>query len=112
MLDVIVCILLFIAGISLKHRVRGFNAYDKRILTWLFYWHIVVGIGFIVYLNGSGGGDALGYWNAPKDGGWDLVESSIASGSASGYIFLINYFPSKILDLSFFTGSMMYVLLG
>jgi hypothetical protein len=111
MLDVIVCSLVFIIGINLKNRISGFNVYDKKILTWLFFWHIAIGIGFVFYISISGG-DALGYWNAPKDGGWDIVISSVKNGSASGYVFLINYFPSKVLNLSFFTGSMLYVLLG
>ena len=112
MLDVIVCILIFIVGINLKNWFRGFDAYDKNILTWLFLWHILVGIGYILYTAISGGGDAWGYWDIPKYEGWDIVLQSIHNGSASGYIFLINYFPSKVLNLSFFTGSMMYVLLG
>ncbi len=112
MLDVIVCVLVFITGFNFKNRVSGFNAYDKKILTWLFFWHIAIGIGYVAYISASGGGDAFGYWDAPKDGGWDIVTSSIKNGSASGYVFLLNYFPSKVLDLSFFTGSMLYVLLG
>ena len=112
MLDVIVCIIIIVVGINLKNWFQGFNAYDKKILTWLFLWHIVVGIGYVFYNAISGGGDALGYWNIPKDASWDVLSKSIQSGSASGYIFLINYFPSNVLNLSYFTGSMLYVLLG
>jgi hypothetical protein len=112
MLDIILCILLFITGNNLKNWVRGFNTYDKKILTWLWLWHIVAGIAYVFYTIASGGGDAYGYWSIPKDEGWGIIESSIGTGSPSGYMFLINYFPSKVLDISFFTGSMLYVLLG
>ena len=112
MLDIIVCIILFIIGINLKNCFQSFDAYDKRILTWLFLWHIAVGIGYFFYILMTGGGDAWGYWDIPKNEGWNVILSTIQNDSASGYVFLLNYFPSKVLNLSFFTGSMMYVLLG
>src|SRR4051794_40579954 len=112
MLDVIVCILIFTIGFNLKNWFRGFSTYDKKILTLLFFWHIIIGIGFVFYTSMSGGSDALGYWILQKDRGWNFIVKSIQSGSVSGYIFLINYLPSNVLKLSFFTGSMLYVLLG
>jgi hypothetical protein len=112
MLDVIACILLFVAGLSIKNFISGFTAYDKKILSWLLLWHIIIGTGYIFYINTSGGGDAYAYWNIPKNGDWSTVLNIIKGGSPSGYIFLINYFPAKTLQLSFFTGSMIYMILG
>lgn len=71
-----------------------------------------MGICYVLYLASTGGGDAYDYWNIPKSGGWNIVTDSIAAGSPAGYIFLLNYFPSKVLNLSFFTGSSIYMVLG
>lgn len=112
MLDFAICLWLFIIGINLKNWVSGFTKYEKKLLNALFFWHILVGIGYVGYLSFSGGGDAYAYWNHPKIFGWDYVVAYMRSGSASGYMYLLNYVPSKILQLSFFAGSMIYVLLG
>src|SRR5690606_4456653 len=90
----------------------GFSKYEKKLLTALFFWHIIIGIGYVGYLSISGGGDAYAFWNHLKIFGWDFVIAIMKSGSVSGYIYLLNYVSSKILKLSFFAGSMIYVLLG
>ncbi len=112
MLDVIICLLLFIIGINLKHWISNFDTYDKRILNWLFLWHLFIGICYVLYLISTGGGDAYSYWNIPKTENWNDILTSFKADSATSSVFLINYFPSKVLNLSFFTGSMMYMVLG
>jgi hypothetical protein len=111
MLDFFVCAVLFIAGYNLKNWFSGFNAYDKKILTLLYFWHIIIGCAY--YYNVSdGGGDAWLYWYAPKNNGWSVVLSYMHRGSASGYVYFANYFPAHVMDLSFFTGSMLYMVIG
>src|SRR5579862_5899253 len=112
MLNVIVCLLLFIIGINLKHWISNFDDYDKQVLNWLFLWHTAIGICYVLYLISTGGGDAYSYWNIPKEEQLNVILNSFKTDSATNSIFLLNYFPSKILNLSFFTGSMMYMVLG
>lgn len=111
MLNIIVCVLVFIVGINLKSWFPQFNEYDKKILTWLFLWHIAIGIGYVLFLNASGGGDAFNYWNI-SNGNWHTVTETMKTDKATGFMYLLNYFPSQILNLSFFAGSMIYMLVG
>lgn len=112
MLDILVCLIILVTGFKLKNYF-GFSNSDKRILNYLFFIHLFFGLAF-VYINSSdgGGGDAVNFWRLPKLYGWEYVMQRIERGSASGYIYLINYFPSHVLNLSFFTGSMFYTQLG
>ena len=111
MLDYFVCALLLYVGLNVKNWFSGFNAYDKKILNYLFLWHLIIGAAYC-YNVSDGTGDAYTYWFAPKNNGWSVVMSYINRGSASGYIYLLNYYPAHVLDLSFFTGSMLYMVLG
>jgi hypothetical protein len=38
--------------------------------------------------------------------------AEISSGSATGYVLLLNYIPAKVLGLSFLSGSILYTILG
>jgi hypothetical protein len=111
MLDVIVIIIFFLAGLNFKMLFRGFNPYDKKILTSLFFYHLIFGAAYYFYAL-SNAADATLYWNVPKDYGFDAVRAQMLRDPATGYIYLLNYIPSKILDLSFFTGFIMYSVLG
>lgn len=112
MLNIVVCILVFMAGFNLRNWFSNFSNYDKKILLWLFLWHAAVGLGFVFYLDASGGGDAFEYWDISHNGNWNTITETFKTDSATGFIYLLNYFPSKILNLSFFAGSMLYMLVG
>ena len=111
MLDYVICLLLLFVGLRVKYWIAGFNAYDKRILGYLFFWHFIIGCAYC-YNVSDGTGDAYTYWFAPQNQGWPVVMSYINRGSASGYVYLLNYYPAHVLNLSFFTGSMLYMVLG
>jgi len=111
MLDVVVCFLLLVVGLNVKNWFTGFNAYDRKFLNYLFFWHLIIGAAYC-YNVSDGTGDAYTYWFAPQNQGWRTVMSYINRGSASGYVYLLNYYPAHVLNLSFFTGSMMYMVLG
>jgi hypothetical protein len=110
-LDICITVLVFLVGFNLKNWFAGFSSFEKSVLDKLFFYHFFLGIAFHFFIV-SNGGDATLYWEFPKLNSFDTVIDVIKSGSASGYIFLINYFPSKILNLSFFTGNMIYTLFG
>lgn len=110
-LDIIICILLLFFGLKLKNSFRILSNKDKRILDRLFLFHITVGVIFYFYILTRG--DAVFYWMHPKDLSsadlWDIISNR---GYASDYIYLLNYLPSNVLGLSFFTGCMIYCVLG
>jgi hypothetical protein len=96
---------------NLKNAFPSFTKQDKRFLNKLFFFHFIVAIAFN-FIVASGGGDAIVYWSFPKENDFSAVIDVIERGSASGVVYLINYIPSHVLELSFFTGNMGYALLG
>jgi hypothetical protein len=111
LLDISICTIIFLIGFNLKNAFPIFNKKDRKFLNQLFFFHFSVAIAFN-FLVASGGGDAIVYWNFPKVNNIDAVMEVIERGSASGVVYLLNYFPSHVLELSFFTGNMAYALLG
>ncbi len=111
LLDISICTIIFLIGYNLKNIFSSFTKSDRRFLNKLFFFHFMVAIAFN-FVVVTGGGDSVVYWNFPKYNDLDAVIGVIEKGSASGVIFLLNYFPSKVLDLSFFTGNILYALLG
>ncbi|MBL4663865.1 MAG: hypothetical protein JKY22_10030 [Flavobacteriaceae bacterium] len=111
LLDISICTIIFLIGFNLKNAFSSFDKRDKKFLNQLFFFHFTVAIVFN-FLVANGGGDAIVYWNYPKYNDIDAVMEVIQRGSASGVVYLINYLPSHILELSFFTGNMGYALLG
>lgn len=111
LLDISISVMVILIAFNLKHFFNSFTKADNKFLNKLFVFHFAVAIAFN-FLVASGGGDAIVYWNFPKQESLSAVMEVIERGSASGVIYFINYVPSHVLDLSFFTGNMMYATLG
>ncbi|NNM23635.1 MAG: hypothetical protein HKO54_08770 [Flavobacteriaceae bacterium] len=111
LLDICVTVIVILLGFNLKNFFRSFNKRERRFLDRLFAFHFFIAVVFHFYIS-KFGGDAVYYWDAPKNIPlatiWDMVNSL----KASGVIYLLNYFPSTVLELSFFTGNMIYALIG
>ncbi|WNM20232.1 hypothetical protein [Flavobacterium capsici] len=111
-MDTIILILIVLLGLSFINLFR--NQIPKQelyILNKLWFFHLLSSILFYLYTR-NGGGDAWGYWKRAKamdssDFWFDLLESK-----GTGFMNAINYFPSKILDLSFFTNTLFFSLIG
>lgn len=112
-LDCIIIILIWIIGNNFRNRFPILSQYDKKILRNLFYYHLFFGIVFFAYVS-KFGGDSTNYWFVTyfSDFTFKDVLFLMQSGSATGYMMIINYIPAKVLGISFFTGTIMYSLLG
>ncbi|MDC8004590.1 hypothetical protein POV27_11065 [Aureisphaera galaxeae] len=111
LLDICITFIVFLIGFN-YHFFSGMRGRsDKKLLRQLFFYHFGIAIAFHFYLTFFGG-DAVHYWKAPKTYSLDDILAIIDQGSATGVVYLLNYIPSKVLQLSFFTGNMMYALLG
>lgn len=111
MVDVLVWIILFFAGFNYKNRFKEFDAYDKSLLTKLFFYHILFGIAYYFYV-GSNGGDAEMYWSYPQKFSLQDIWLYVRGSDATKYVATLNYIPAHILRLSFFTGNMIYAFVG
>lgn len=112
-LDIVFCVIALMIGYKFKDFYSIFNQYDKKVLNQLFAYHLVITITFFYYLSEEGG-DALGFWfvNYSKNYTLDYIFEIMSFRQASGFIMLLNYFPAKVLGLSFFTGTLLYAVLG
>ncbi len=111
LLDLFFCIVIFLIGFNLKYTFSDFTRSDYKFLNQIFFFHFFIAILFHLYISNYGG-DANFYWSFPKTSSFSDILILIKNKSASGVIYLINYIPSKVIGLSFFTGNMLYALLG
>lgn len=110
-LDICITVIVFLVGFNLKNWFGGFSSFEKSVLNKLFFYHMIIGVAFHFYAL-EYGADALDYWDFPKRLSLNEIMEMIQNGSASGVLYLINYFPANTLNLSFFTGNMCYALFG
>jgi hypothetical protein len=74
----------------------------------LFFFHILFGTYFCFFVQG----DAVGYWRQAKFMSYTDFIYSLTEAQGTYFIYALNYYPSNILDLSYFTGTMIYSLIG
>ncbi|UPQ79282.1 hypothetical protein M0M57_00230 [Flavobacterium azooxidireducens] len=111
-MDILFFIIIVILGLGFVNLFKSqLPDNEMSILKKLWFFHMLVGTGYY-FLTKDGGGDAWGYWKRAKamdseDFWFNLLESQ-----GTGFMNAFNYFPSKVLDLGFFTNTMFYTLLG
>jgi hypothetical protein len=115
MFDIIV--ILIVAGLIISSNSSAARSYSnskriKRDLNNLFFYHIFFTCVFTFYIK-SFGGDSQSYWN------FHLQQVDITSGNmfdyygiGSTFILFLDYIPSRIFKLSYFTGNFLYGCLG
>ncbi len=74
----------------------------------LFLVHLLFGAYFCFFVRG----DASGYWRLAKYMSYSDFIKSLTEDQGTYFILALNYYPSNILDLSYFTGTMIYSLIG
>jgi hypothetical protein len=74
----------------------------------LFLFHILFGTYFCFFVQG----DAIGYWKEAKFMTYADFIYSLTQDQGTFFILALNYYPSNILNLSYFTGTMIYSLIG
>lgn len=111
LLDICICVFVIILGFNLPNLMGQFGKRRKKLLRLLWLFHMAFTLLFYFYIN-QNGGDATHYWMLPKEMSWSNLMSALDRSSASGMIFLINYFPSNVLELDFLTGNFGYSIIG
>jgi hypothetical protein len=74
----------------------------------LFVFHLIFGTYFCFFVLG----DSVGYWKMAKYMSHSDFIKSLTEDQGTYFIYALNYYPSNILDLSYFTGTMLYSLIG
>jgi hypothetical protein len=108
-MDVLFLILLFGCGFlfinSFKKRLSVAN---YKTLQKLYFFHILFGVYYCFFVLG----DSVGFWKQAKVMSFENFIYSITEKQGSLFIYALNYYPSNVLDLSYFTGTMIYSLIG
>jgi hypothetical protein len=111
-MDLIVIIFFIFLGFVAKTWFDfKFSRYDKKILSYLWTLHLFIAIAFYLYVNANGG-DARNYWFTVKYYENKYFIDYLELGLGTNFMYVINYFPSKILGLSFLAGSIIYAFVG
>lgn len=108
-MDIIFLIVVIALGLgfitSFKNELDSVNLQHLRKL---FFYHLVFGIYYCFFVSG----DAVGYWKIAQTMSPDDFDKFIAGEKGTYILFALNYFPAKIMGLSYFSGTMLYSLLG
>jgi hypothetical protein len=94
---------IFIQSFKDKLSEENLNTLKK-----LFLLHILFGSYFCFFVQG----DAVGYWRQAKFMTNSDFVYALTEQQGTYFIYALNYYPSNILDLSYFTGTMLYSLIG
>ncbi|MGB0879302.1 MAG: hypothetical protein ACPGTO_01905 [Polaribacter sp.] len=110
-LDFVISLFLILFGfyVSKKYKLSNKNIVIAR---YLWIYHLIFCVYFYFSILSQGGSDSNRYWEDAiliKD--IDMfLNMFLLKGTAA--MIAINFFPSKVLGLSYFTGSIMYAFVG
>ena len=101
-------LLLFLGYLFISTFKKQLSPNNLSTLKKLALFHILFGIYYCYF----GNGDSVGYWNQSKLMDYNDFLYSIKQDQGTFFMYALNYYPSNILNLSYFTGTMMYSLIG
>ncbi|MEZ4859230.1 MAG: hypothetical protein R2781_10505 [Flavobacteriaceae bacterium] len=84
---------------------------DIKVINYLWSYHLIICFIFYFYIQANGG-DAINYWETVKQNTNTSILDYFSLGFGTYFMYVLNYFPSKILELSLLTGSIMYAFIG
>lgn len=108
-MDFIVVAIIFLLGyLFIQSFAAKLSEDNLSTLKKLFVFHIVFGTYFCFFVQG----DAIGYWRQAKFMTYSDFVYALTQNQGTYFIYALNYYPSNILDLSYFTGTMLYSIIG
>ncbi|MGX7668083.1 hypothetical protein [Flavobacterium pedocola] len=108
-MDIIFILIILVAGFGFasvfKKELGNSNTETLKKL-WLY--HIIFGIYYCFFVQG----DAIGYWKVAQEMTIEDFQEYIVEQKGTYFLFALNYYPAKILGLSYLSGTMFYTFLG
>ena len=109
---IIIVLILFIGHNTVSFVVNKYRLFQfKSTLLYLFYYHILFSILFGLYVTNFGG-DAIGYWRPIDYYTSNVPELSFFFTPGTKFVKLLTYPFVSILNLSFWTGCLLFSLFG
>lgn len=81
---------------------------DLLVLRRLFFFHLLIGAYFCFFIEG----DAIGYWRVPKTYSYELFIKNIFDGEGTSFMYALNYIPSNVLGMSYFSNTILFSFIG
>lgn len=111
MIDFFILVLFIFLGL-LAPRIYINTKYHINNLQIIWLYHLSFGILYFFYVGAQGGSDSLKYWIGAKQFRYNNFLDQIFDLKGTKAMYLINYIPSNLLNLSFFSGTIIYCFLG
>jgi hypothetical protein len=90
----------------------GFLPKDSKRLKLMWIYHLFFGVVYYYFILSQGGSDSLKYWEGAKQLTADQALSILLQSRGTQAMYAVNFLPSSLLGLSFFSGTMIYSLIG
>lgn len=108
-MDILVILFSFLFGFIFINSLKKYlSSYHIKILTGMYFYHIFFGL-YNYFFFGS---DPVRYWQLAKTLSYQNFLKYAFEKSGTYFMLAIDYFPSKVLGLSYFTGTMIYTVIG
>lgn len=112
MLDIVISILFIILGfVFIAFQANGLTKSNLKQLRWLWVIHLFFSFIFYVYTR-TNSADTNGYWKVAKQSSFEDLIYYIERGFGTSMMYIVNYLPANILDLSVFSGIIIYAFIG
>lgn len=111
-LDILYTICFLFIGLNLPMFIFGKEYLKyKGDLIKLLIFHFFVGVAYYFFTKDNAG-DAWGYWNEARKMTEAQFLNCLFNETSTYFVYALNYIPSKILDMSFFSNTMFFALIG
>lgn len=81
---------------------------DQQVLRKLFFFHLLMGTYYCFFIQG----DAIGYWRVPKAYTMDTFKDGLFNGEGTMFMYAFNYLFSNLLNMSYFSNTLLFSLFG
>lgn len=81
---------------------------DQQVLRKLFFFHLLMGTYYCFFIQG----DAIGYWSVPKAYTVETFKEGLFNGEGTMFMYAFNYLFSNLLNMSYFSNTLLFSLFG
>jgi hypothetical protein len=103
-----IALFIFIGFLFINSFKASLSSFDISTLQKLFVYHLLFGLYYCLFIRG----DAYGHWMVAKSFSTEDFIFNFTQSQGSYFSYALNYIPSNVLGLSYFTGTILYSLIG
>lgn len=81
---------------------------DQQVLRKLLFFHLLMGTYYCFFIQG----DAIGYWRVPKAYSMETFKEGLFNGEGTMFMYAFNYLFSNLLNMSYFSNTLLFSLFG